>query len=51
MVRTSSHENLDPRRTQRGIRTRDFSSASRVVAVPRIHVLLARLLVRLGVTR
>lgn len=44
-------ENLDPRRTRRGLRTRDFASMSRSVAIPRLSTLLGTLLVRLGLTR
>jgi hypothetical protein len=42
---------LDPRRRPRGARTRDFASASRTVSIPRLHELLATLLVRLGLAR
>ena len=42
------HEDLDPRRRRRGVRTRDFMSGSRMVSVPRIQDLLASVLVRLG---
>ncbi len=44
-------ENLDPRRATRGVRTRDFASASRSMAMPTLPTLLARLLVRLGIAR
>jgi hypothetical protein len=48
----SSHdENLDPRRTPRGIRRRDWASMSRTVSLARVHELLATALVRLGLAR
>ena len=42
---------LDPRRSSRNVRTRDFQSASRSVAIPSLPQLLARALVRLGIVR
>lgn len=48
---TDHHEDLDPRRRRRGVRTRDFMSGSRMVSVPAIHELLASVLVRLGLVR
>ncbi len=44
-------ENLDPRRRSRTARTRDFASGSRVVSIPSLPQLLARVLVRLGLVR
>ena len=44
-------ERLDPRRYSRSARRRDFASASRVVSIPSLPQLLARVLVRLGVVR
>lgn len=44
-------ENLDPRRRSRTARRRDFASASRVVSIPSLPQLLARVLVRLGIVR
>jgi hypothetical protein len=44
-------ENLDPRRSIRGGRTRDFRSMSRSVAIPRFATLLGTLLVRLRIVR
>lgn len=51
MYTTPRDENLDPRRRQRGLRTRDFRSASRSVSIPSLPQLLARVLVRLGIAR
>lgn len=51
MYTTPTDENLDPRRRQRGLRTRDFQSASRSVSIPSLPQLLARALVRLGLVR
>ncbi len=51
MYTTPRDENLDPRRRQRGLRTRDFQSASRSVSIPSLPQLLARVLVRLGIAR
>ena len=45
---TPPAESLDPRRRPRGRRTRDWASMSRTVSVGRVHELLARVLVRLG---
>jgi hypothetical protein len=44
-------EDLDPRRRPRGVRTRDFASGSRMISIPRLHELLATVLVRLGLAR
>ncbi|MCW2923766.1 MAG: hypothetical protein JWM98_1170 [Thermoleophilia bacterium] len=51
VLRSHTTEDLDPRRRRRGLRTRDFRSMSRTVAVPRVHELLATALVRLGIVR
>jgi hypothetical protein len=51
MFRSSTEENLDPRRRQRGLRTRDFASGSRMITVPSLPQLLARVLVRVGLWR
>jgi hypothetical protein len=45
------HDDLDPRRNRRGEHTRDFASGSRMVSMPRLHELLASVLVRLGLVR
>ncbi len=44
-------ESLDPRRRPRNARRRDWASMSRTVTIPRMHELLARVLVRLGLAR
>lgn len=45
-------EDLDPRRRPRGmVRRRDWASMTRAVSAPRIHELLATVLVRLGLVR
>lgn len=49
--RDTNDEDLDPRRRPRGARTRDWKSMSRTVAAPRMHELMATVLVRLGLAR
>lgn len=44
-------DKLDPRRRQRGLRTRDFASASRAVSIPSLPELLASLAARFGLLR
>lgn len=50
-MHTPAPDNLDPRRSPRGVRRRDWASASRMLQIPRLHELLATLLVRLGLVR
>jgi len=50
MYSTTPPDDLDPRRRPRGYR-RQFRAGSRMVAIPRVHDLLAALLVRLGAIR
>lgn len=45
------HEDLDPRRRPRGVRTRDFMSGTRMSSIPSLPQLLGTLLVRLGLLR
>jgi hypothetical protein len=45
------HEDLDPRRRPRGVRTRDFMSGMRTTSIPSLPQLLGSILVRLGLIR
>ena len=51
MLTHRPEDDLDPRRRPRGVRRRDWASASRTVSIPRVHELLATVLVRLGLFR
>lgn len=51
MYQFRDDENLDPRQRTRGMRTRDFASASRAVSIPSLPQLFAHVLVRLGLVR
>lgn len=50
MYQYRTHEVLDPRRRDRGVR-RDWASMSRTVSIGRLPELLALALVRLGLMR
>jgi len=49
--RFAPDDRLDPRRSPRGLRRRDFASGMAMVSVPRVHELIASIMVRLGLVR